>query len=124
MDKGIVLLVCCCTLLVGCVSTTSNLYNPGVVHSPTNISNVAVYKTQPEFEFIKIGEITVDDCKDWSQAESALKREAAKIGADAVVVIDTQTSQRGGLVGGPSGLVGGITKRMAVTGIAIKRKEQ
>ena len=119
------LLFCLLIFVVGCTPITVNLYDDNLSHAPTNPKNVKVFKTEPEADYIKLGEITVDRAKDWRRAEKVLKREASKIGADAVLVIDTQISQRGGMVPSSSGSgpLGFLAKEIIVTGIAIKYKK-
>ena len=118
--KKIIGIFCLLIVLSGCIATTSNLY-VDKPFAPTAMKQVRVFKEMPtDRNFTKIGEITVDDAKDWSSVEGNLKKEGSKIGADAVYIVDSSTRTKGMISGGAYGVSGFSQERYTVTGVAIK----
>jgi hypothetical protein len=116
-------------LFIGCASVSTNLYRGATTYPPTDSQKVSVYHQKPQnVDFIEIGEITVSDVSSWKDVEGALKKEAAKLGGDAVYIIQQNKTTQGGIVpayGGRygGGIYGGVGTNLIVTGVVIKYNE-
>lgn len=128
--------VCSCStaallviLLASCASISSRTTQyVGAPHStPSDPASVEILRTQPTRPHDRLGEIMVDASTDPAPAvtkvEQRLRKEAAKIGADAVVVVYDRVQPVGVFVSGTywSRTASTITGRKLV-GIAIKYK--
>jgi hypothetical protein len=115
-------------LSAGCqtVSSSSTQYVGVPKFPPTNPAQVQILRTEPTRPSIKLGEIRVEpssDKVDVTKIENALRTEAAKLGADAAVVVYDKTQVVGAQV------VGGWLNRsietiqgQVVIAVAIKYK--
>lgn len=124
MKKRFVVLVVA-ILFYGCASVTTNLYKDAIIFSPTNPDKISVFRQKPQnTEFIEIGEITVSRVNKIENAEKELKKAAAKLGGDAVYIIN-QNSKSGAVIiptyGG--GFAGGMRTELMITGVVIKYKD-
>ncbi len=94
-------------MLVGCATAKVTLYESDVKFTPTEAKDIRVYRRSPsERKYIKIGEVSTEAAQ-WSQIEDILKKEASKLGGEAVYITT------GEFVG----------EKVSITGVVIKFKE-
>ena len=79
----------------GCntVSTTATQYIGGPKFPPTDPATVQILRTQPTRAHVRLGEIRAEPSNtgvDVVKIETALREQAAKMGADAAVVVMTE----------------------------------
>jgi hypothetical protein len=96
------------TLLVtsGCqtVSITSTQEIGGPIFPPSDPAQVQILRTAPTRPHVRLGEIRAepsDDNVSAAKIEEALRKAAAKLGADAAVVVYDRTQVTGAYVTGP-----------------------
>ena len=100
------LLIITASLLVSCASVdASSTQYVGVVHSPpSDPATVEILRSEPTRPHERLGEVVVDASTDpappVAQIEDKLKKEAAKMGADAVVIVYDQVQPVGVVVSG------------------------
>ena len=73
-------------------------------YPPTNPAQVQILRTEPTRPHVRLGEVQAEpstDGTDVSLIEAALQKEAAKMGADAAVVVCDKTQVTGAMVTGP-----------------------
>jgi hypothetical protein len=93
-------------VLTGCQSvSTSHTQAIGVPkYPPTDPAQVQILRTEPTRSNVKLGQVRAEpssESVDVTKIETALKTEAAKLGADAAVVVYDQTKVVGAeVVGG------------------------
>jgi hypothetical protein len=92
-------------LVAGCSTAIveSKLY-PGVpVYEPTNSDRVEILRSEPDRPYQKLGEIYLQPKGNPSQKEilKKLRKAAAKMGADAVILVADKGALTGGPVAGP-----------------------
>jgi hypothetical protein len=112
----------------GCntVSTTSTQYIGVPSYPPTDPTKVQILRAMPTRAYIQLGEIRAEPAStstDVAKIELALQQKAAKLGADAAVVVLDRVQVTGAVV------VGGILNRSVetiqgrvVVAVAIKYK--
>ena len=110
-DKGkairVVLLLALATLsfLLGCnyVSVNSKPYLGVPPYSPTNPADVEILRTEPLRPHERLGEITLEPTGSppVAEMEQKLREAAAKMGADAAVLVADRTMRMGATVSGP-----------------------
>ncbi|RLB83094.1 MAG: hypothetical protein DRH17_03305 [Deltaproteobacteria bacterium] len=106
--KGIVAL-CCIFLFLGCAQVSVVEHEHGLSLHPTDAKNIKVFVEKPtDKEFTKLAEVTVDNINTWKDAVNKLKKEAAKLGGDAVYIVSKISTSRIGVI--------------IVTGVVIKYK--
>ena len=93
-------------LTTGCqtVSTTHTQEIGGPRFAPSDPSTVQILRTEPTRSHVRLGEVQAepsDMSVEASKIEEALKKEAAKLGADAAVVVCDKTQVTGAVVNGP-----------------------
>lgn len=93
-------------LLTGCqtVSITSTQEIGGPTYPPSNPADVQILRTQPSRPHVRLGEVRAEPSSEEVSAakiEVALRTAAAKLGADAAVVVYDQTQVTGAYVTGP-----------------------
>ena len=98
----------------GCntVSTTSTQYVGGPKYPPTDPANVQILRTMPTRPHVQLGEIRAEPSStstDVSKIELALQQKAAKLGADAAVIVVDRVQTTGAMV------VGGFLNRSVET---------
>ena len=98
----------------GCntVSTTSTQYVGGPKYPPTDPANVQILRTMPTRSHVQLGEIRAEPSStstDVSKIELALQQKAAKLGADAAVIVLDRVQTTGAMV------VGGFLNRSVET---------
>jgi len=116
-------------LLTSCASISSNTVQyVGVPHfAPSDPASVEILRTEPTRPHDRLGEIIVDASTDpappIAKVEERLRKEAAKLGADAAVVVYDRIQPVGVFVSGTywSRSASTITGRKLI-GIAIKYK--
>jgi hypothetical protein len=93
-------------LTTGCqtVSTTHTQEIGGPRFAPSDPTKVEILRTEPTRAHVRLGEVQAepsDTSVDVSKIEDALRKEAAKLGADAAVVVADKTQVTGAVVSGP-----------------------
>lgn len=113
-------------LLTGCktVSVSSFQYVGGPVYAPTNPAQIEVLRTPPVRPHVRLGEVTAEPSTDSvsvQKIEQALREAAAKMGADAVVIVSDRMLVTGAIVTGPwFGRTVQQTDSRVVVGVAIR----
>lgn len=114
----------CC--LTGCktVSTSTTQYLGGPIYAATDPATIQILRTQPTRPHVRLGEVRAEPSSDSVGAmeiEEAIRKAAAKLGADAVVIVYDRTQVTGAWVSGPwwGRSVNTITGRVII-GVAIK----
>jgi hypothetical protein len=90
----------------GCntVSTSVKQDIGGPTYAPTDPAQVQILRTQPTRPHVRLGEVTAEPSSDSvpvTEIEAALQKAAAKMGADAAVVVYDKTQTTGAYVTGP-----------------------
>jgi hypothetical protein len=93
-------------LATGCqtVSTSHTQDIGGPKFPPSDPAKVQILRTQPTRPHVRLGEVRAepsDTSVDATKIEEALRKEAAKLGADAAVVVYDKTQVTGAVVMGP-----------------------
>jgi hypothetical protein len=101
-------------LLTGCntVSTSHQQEIGGPRFAPSDPSQVQILRTEPARPHVRLGEVRAEPANENTDAsiiEAALRKEAAKLGADAAVVVYDRTQVTGAQV------VGGFLNRSVET---------
>ncbi len=96
----------CLLVVTGCqsVSTSSRQDIGAPSYAPSNPAEVQILRTEPTRPHIRLGEVQAEPASDnvaVSQIEAALRTQAAKMGADAAVVVCDKTQVTGAYVTGP-----------------------
>jgi hypothetical protein len=110
----------------GCntVSVSSYQYVGGPVYAPTDPAQIQVLRTAPERPQVRLGEVTAVPASDSVgvlKIEQSLQQAAAKMGADAVVIVSDSTQVTGAMVTGPwYGRTIERTTSRVVVGVAIR----
>lgn len=90
--------------LLGCVSAKAEVYPEAAGLAPRSPDEVEVFWSEPDFEYRRIGEVSVEACPDCSrkQIEEKLKVAVAEIGGD-LAIVESDTTKRSGntMVPGP-----------------------
>ena len=92
--------------LTGCntVSTSHTQDIGGPKYPPSDPSSVQILRTEPTRPHVRLGEVQAEpssESVDVTLIEAALRKEAAKLGADAAVVVADRTQVTGAYVTGP-----------------------
>ena len=93
-------------VLTGCntVSTSVRQDIGGPTFPPSNPALVQILRTPPTRPHVRLGEVTAEPSSDSvpvTEIEAALRKAAAKMGADAAVVVYDKTQTTGAFVTGP-----------------------
>lgn len=111
--------------VTGCntVSTSSKQYLGGPTYPPTDPLQVQILRTEPTRPHVQLGQVQAEPSSDsvpTQQIEQALQKSAAKMGANAVVIVADRTQAMGTVVTGPlwARSIDTITGRVIV-GVAI-----
>ena len=93
-------------VLTGCntVSTSIKQDIGGPTYPPSDPAQVQILRTAPTRPHVRLGEVTVQPSSDSvpvTEIEAALQKAAAKMGADAAVVVYDKTQTTGAYVTGP-----------------------
>jgi len=93
-------------LVTGCntVSINSNQYIGGPIYAATNPASVQILRTPPSRPHVRLGEVTAEPSSDSvsvQKIEAALQKAAAKMGANAVVIVYDRTQVTGYFLNGP-----------------------
>jgi hypothetical protein len=113
-------------LFTGCqtVSSSHTQEIGGPRYSASNPAQVQILRTPPERAHVRLGEVRVQPSSkdvDASRIEDALRKEAAQLGADAVVVVHDHTQLVGAqITGGPMNRSVDLVERRNVYAVAIK----
>lgn len=112
--------------VTGCntVSTTNTQYIGGPVYAATDPAQIQILRTMPTRPNVRLGEVRAEPSSDSvgvPQIEEALRKSAAKMGADAVVIVYDRTQVTGAVVTGPwFGRTIQQTVGRVIVGVAIK----
>jgi hypothetical protein len=110
----------------GCntVSINSNQYIGVQSYPPTNPADIEILRTEPTRPNIRLGEVRAEPSSDSvsvQKIEQSLRNAAAKMGADAIVIVYDRTQVTGAYVTGPwFGRTVQQTTGRVVVGVAIK----
>jgi hypothetical protein len=90
----------------GCntVSISSKQYLGGPTYPPTDPLQVQILRTEPTRPHVQLGQVQAEPSSDsvpTQQIEQALQKSAAKMGANAVVIVADRTQVMGAVVTGP-----------------------
>jgi hypothetical protein len=113
-------------MLVSCASLkgTSMQYAGAPHPPPTSAADVEILRVEPRKPHYRVGEVEVDASLDPApsieKVEQKLREEAAKIGADAVVIIYDRVHGGAYVRAAGWGRSRGTSESRAITGIAIK----
>ncbi|MGO8968495.1 MAG: hypothetical protein ACLQDQ_02895 [Myxococcaceae bacterium] len=90
--------------LVGCggISASTRRYPDAPSYAPTDASSVEILRSDPSIPFVKLGEVTLSLQSNPSQQEiaSALAKQAAAMGATAVVLVYDGSARMGVMYSG------------------------
>jgi hypothetical protein len=113
-------------LVTGCntVSVNSNQYLGVQTYPPSNPAQIQILRREPTRSHVQLGEVRAEPSSDSVGAqkiETSMRDAAAKMGADAIVIVFDRTEVTGAMVTGPwyGRSVQTITGRVIV-GVAIK----
>jgi hypothetical protein len=113
-------------LLTGCntVSINSNEYLGVQTCPPSNPAQIQILRKEPTRPHVQLGEVRAQPASDSVSAEkieAAMREAAAKMGADAIVIVYDRTEVTGAMINGPAfgRSVQTIVGRVIV-GVAIK----
>ncbi len=92
--------------VTGCqtVSTSSRQYLGGPTFPPTDALQVQILRVEPTRPHVQLGQVQAEPSSDRvpnPQIEQALQKAAAKMGANAVVIVADRTQAMGAVVTGP-----------------------
>jgi hypothetical protein len=93
-------------VMTGCqtVSTTNTQAIGGPTYPPSDPATVQILRTVPTKPHVRLGEVRAepsDESVSAAKIEEALRKAAAKMGADAAVVVSDTTQVTGAYVTGP-----------------------
>jgi hypothetical protein len=127
------LIVIASILVTGCntVKISSNQMIGGPIYAATDPAAIQIMRTPPLRPHVRLGEITAEPSGDnvsVQKIDAALQKAAAKMGADAVVIVYDRTEVtgpflNGGWYGRPSPWAGRTfqpSEGRVITGVAIK----
>lgn len=123
---GLSLVFASTLLLTGCQTvSTSHAQNIGVPrYAPTDPALVQILRTPPTRAHVRVGEVRAEPNSqnvDVARIEAVLRKEAAKLGADAAVVVYAHTQLVGAqVVGGWFNRSVELTQGRIVVAVAIK----
>lgn len=86
------------------VSTTHTQDVGAPKYPPSDPAQIQILRTEPTRPHVRLGEVRAEPSSgnmDVTRIEDALRQEAAKLGADAVVVVYDRTQVTGAFVSGP-----------------------
>ena len=114
--RNLTLITAVAALFVGAgcntISTNSTQYVGGPKFPPSDPANVQILRTMPTRSHVQLGEIRAEPAStstDVVKIETALREQAAKLGADAAVVVVDHVQTTGAMV------VGGFLNRSVET---------
>lgn len=94
-------------LQLSACQTVSTTYTQDVgapKYPPSDPAQIQILRTEPTRPHVRLGEVRAEPSSgnmDVTRIEDALRQEAAKLGADAVVVVYDRTQVTGAFVSGP-----------------------
>ena len=105
MKEHSVILILAFLLLAGCstVMVESKRYPEGPVYVPTDLEGIEILRSEPDHPYQKLGEIYLQPNGNPSPREilKKFKKAAAKMGADAVILVVDKSGLTGGPVASP-----------------------
>ena len=113
-------------LMTGCntVSISSNQYIGGPQFAPSNPADIQILRELPTRPHVRLGEVRAEPSSEnvgVPKIEQALRDAAAKMGADAVVIVYDHTQVTGAMITGPwYGRTIQETTGLVIIGVAIK----
>jgi hypothetical protein len=112
--------------VTGCktVSVSAIQYVGGPIYAPSNLAQIQILRTPPTRANIRLGEVRAEPSSDSvsvQQIETKLREAAAKMGADAVVIVSDRTQVTGAYITDPwYGRSIQQTTGRVIIGVAIK----
>lgn len=100
---NVIILIISAFILVACATANGTALVTGTQRTATNPESVVIYTEAPE-NYEVIGIVTASSDSGWTEQESLdyamaeLKKQAAKIGANAVLLESVGTSSSGGVI--------------------------
>ena len=116
--------------VAGCktVSISSNQFIGGPLYAPSNPATVQILREPPTRPNVRLGEVTAEPSSDQVsvlEIETKMQQAAAKMGADAVVIVSDRNQVTGAYVtGGWYNRTVQTTTSRVVVGVAIKYVSQ
>jgi len=113
-------------IMTGCntVSTSQTQYLGGQTYALSDPAQIQILRATPGRPNVRLGEVTAEPSSDnvsVEKIEAALRKAAAKMGADAVVIVSDRTQVTGATITGPwYGRTIQQTTARVVVGVAIK----
>jgi hypothetical protein len=110
----------------GCktVAISSMQYIGGPTYAPTDPASIQILRVAPTRPNVRLGEVTAEPSSESvpvTEIEAALRNAAAKMGANAVVIVSDRTQVTGAMVTGPwYGRSLQETTARVVVGVAIR----
>ena len=110
----------------GCntISISSMQYIGGPTYAPSNPATIEILRTPPTRPHVRLGEVTAEPSSESvpvTKIEESLRNAAAKMGADAVVIVSDRTQVTGAMItGGWYGRSLQETTSRVVVGVAIR----
>ena len=105
ISTAVLTLVTVVILLAGCsyVSTETRHYLGVGSYPPSDPSNIGILRSAPERPHERLGEVILEPQGDppVAEMEAKLRQGAAKLGADAVVIVADKTRLMGSYLSGP-----------------------
>jgi hypothetical protein len=99
-------------------------YVGGPTFAPTDPASIEILRTPPSRANVRLGEVTAEPSSESvpvTEIEAALRSSAAKMGANAVVIVSDRTQVTGAMVTGPwYGRSLQETTARVVVGVAIR----
>ena len=116
-SRGLLIVLALAAILSGCVTASPVRIVPLVgapVYPPTDPESVAVLHAEPQIPFETLGQVVIDLSGGLSipDMERMLREAGASMGANAVVILDTMTTQAG--TGPSEKLRGQVVSALAV----------
>lgn len=114
--------ICFLLMLSSCVRTDHlSLIDTTYPPTPKN-QTIEMLTEQPSRKYVEIAVVEAKGKKNttWNELRDGLREEARKIGADAIFKLQMGGEQRGGIFGSGGNMVGGISSRPVLRGVAIK----
>jgi ABC-type uncharacterized transport system auxiliary subunit len=124
--SALLALLAMAVLLAGCktVSVSSFQYVGGPNYAPTDPSQIQILRTPPTRPHVRLGEVRAVPSSDnvgGQKIEQSLRQAAAKMGANAVVIVSDSTQVTGAVITGPwYGRTLERTTERVVVGVAIR----
>ncbi len=102
----------------GCITSSAVIYDENTKYSATNPKKVKIFRNEPPQPYIALGEVTAGNNSHMSWLENSLRKKAAAIGGDAVIITNVTNSA----VGSVNQYGGSLITKHQLNGVVIKFK--